>query len=78
MIEEIAEHVVSIKKMVDAMADARRKANALKDTKKKAQAYCYNVKPYFSDIRTHSDKLEKLMDNNIWPLTKYRELLFIE
>ncbi|SIQ36560.1 glutamine synthetase [Maribacter ulvicola] len=78
MIEEIAEHVVSIKKMVDAMADARRKSNALKDTKRKAEAYCHNVKPYFMEIRTHSDKLEKLMDNKIWPLTKYRELLFIE
>ncbi|WP_133686787.1 glutamine synthetase III family protein [Maribacter spongiicola] len=78
MIEEIAEHVVGIKKMVDAMADARKKANALKDTKKKADSYCNNVKPYFSEIRMHSDKLEKLMDNNLWPLTKYRELLFIE
>ena len=78
MIEEIAEHIVSIKKMVDAMADARKKANALKDTKKKAEAYCNNVKPYFSEIRLHSDKLEKLMDNQLWPLTKYRELLFIK
>ena len=78
MIEEIAEHVVGIKKMADAMVDARKKANALKDTKKKAVAYCNNVKPYFADIRMHSDKLEKLMDNNLWPLTKYRELLFIE
>jgi glutamine synthetase len=78
MIEEIAEHVVGIKKMVDAMAAARKKANALKDTKKKAESYCNNVKPYFLEIRRHSDKLEKLMDNNLWPLTKYRELLFIE
>ncbi|MGO4920781.1 glutamine synthetase III family protein [Maribacter spongiicola] len=78
IIEEIAEHVVGIKKMVDAMADARKKANAMKDTKKKADAYCNNVKPYFLEIRMHSDKLEKLMDNNLWPLTKYRELLFIE
>ena len=78
MIEEIAEHVVSIKKLVDAMADARKKANALKDTKKKAKSYCFDVKPYFSEIRSHSDELEKLMDNTLWPLTKYRELLFIE
>ncbi len=78
MIEEIAEHIVSIKKMVDAMVDARKKANAMKDTKKKAEAYCKNVKPYFSEIRLHSDKLEKLMDNRLWPLTKYRELLFIK
>ena len=78
MIEEIAEHIVGIKKMVDAMVDARRKANVMKDTKKKAEAYCNNVKPYFSEIRLHSDKLEKLLDNQLWPLTKYRELLFIK
>ena len=78
MIEEIAENMVSIKKMVDSMTDARKKANALKDTKKKAEAYCNNVKPYFDDIRLHSDKLEKLMDNQIWPLTKYRELLTLK
>jgi glutamine synthetase len=58
------------------MTDARRSANKLKDIDKKAFAYCDNVKPYFEQIRNHSDKLESLMDNNLWPLTKYRELLF--
>jgi glutamine synthetase len=75
MIEEIAEHLVSLKSGVDAMTEARKKANLLKDTKKKAEAYCTNVKPYFDDIRQHSDKLEKIIDNQLWPLTKYRELL---
>jgi glutamine synthetase len=78
MIEEIGEHLVEIKKMTDAMTDARRKANVIIDTKKKSEAYCQNVKPYFDVIRTHSDKLEKLMDDQLWPLTKYRELLFIK
>jgi glutamine synthetase len=78
MIEDIGEHLVAIKKMTDAMTDARRKANVIIDSKKKSEAYCHNVKPYFEVIRTHSDKLEKLMDDQLWPLTKYRELLFIK
>jgi glutamine synthetase len=78
MIEEIGEHLVEIKKMTDAMTDARRKANVIIDTKKKSEAYCQNVKPYFDVIRTHSDKLEKLIDDQLWPLTKYRELLLIK
>jgi glutamine synthetase len=78
MIEEIAEHLVSLKSGVDAMTAARKKANVLKDTNKKAEAYCTNVKPYFDDIRQNSDKLEKLIDNQLWPLTKYRELLTLK
>jgi glutamine synthetase len=76
IIEQIAEHIAAIKSLTDKMTDARRSANKLKDIDKKAFAYCENVKPYFEQIRNHSDKLESLMDNNLWPLTKYRELLF--
>jgi glutamine synthetase len=76
IIEQIAEHIATIKSLTDKMTDARRSANKLKDIDKKAFAYCDNVKPYFEQIRNHSDKLESLMDNNLWPLTKYRELLF--
>ncbi len=76
IIEQIAEHIAAIKSLTDKMTDARRSANKLKDMDKKAFAYCDNVKPYFEQIRNHSDKLESLMDNNLWPLTKYRELLF--
>jgi glutamine synthetase len=43
-----------------------------------AAAYCNKVKPYFEVIREHCDKLELLVDNGIWPLTKYRELFFIK
>lgn len=78
MIEEIGEHLVELKKMTDAMTEARRKANIIGDSKKKAEAYCNNVKPYFDGIRKHSDKLEKLIDDQLWPLTKYRELLFVK
>lgn len=76
IIEQIAEHIADLKKQTDMMTDARRSANKLKDINKKAYAYCDNVKPYFDKIRTHCDKLESVMDNNLWPLTKYRELLF--
>ena len=76
LIEQIAEHIEAIKKVTDKMTDARKSANQLKDMNKKAFAYCDNVKPYFDQIRMHSDKLERIMDNDLWPLTKYRELLF--
>ncbi len=78
IIEEIAENLVGLKKMADAMTNARRKANTMKDIHKKAQSYCNDVRPYFNEIRTHCDKLEKLVDDQLWPLTKYRELLFIK
>lgn len=78
IIESIAEHLTDLKKKTDIMTDARRKANKLADSHKKALAYCNDVKPYFEEIRIHCDKLEKLVDNRIWPLTKYQELLFIK
>lgn len=78
MIEEIGEELRDLKKMTDAMTNARKKANALNDSKKKAQAYCNEVRPYFDKIRKHSDALEKLIDDELWPLVKYRELLFVK
>jgi len=78
IIKQIAEHMVSLKKASDAMTEARRKANKITDNQKKAFAYCDTVKPFFEDIRKHCDKLEQLIDNRLWPLTKYRELLFIK
>ena len=76
ILEQIGEHMVEIKKQTDEMTAARRRANGLSTINKKAQAYCNNVKPYFETIREHSDKLEKLISDDLWPLTKYRELLF--
>ncbi|HZJ21005.1 MAG TPA: glutamine synthetase III, partial [Pricia sp.] len=78
IIEQIAEQVVALKKSTDAMTDARRKANKITDSRKKAFAYCDNVRPFFEDIRKHCDTLEQLIDDRLWPLTKYRELLFIK
>jgi glutamine synthetase len=57
------------------MTNERKKANNLTDAQAMAEAYCNNVKPYFEIIRTHCDKLELLVDNELWTLTKYRELL---
>ena len=78
LIEQIAEHMVELKKNTDDMTNARKIANNLKDLNKKAFAYCDNVRPYFDKIRYHCDKLEQLIDDQSWPLTKYRELLFIK
>ncbi|WP_437397029.1 glutamine synthetase III family protein [Flagellimonas lutimaris] len=78
ILEQIGEHIIEIKKLTDEMADARRRANGMSVVDKKAQAYCNNVKPYFDKIREHSDKLEKLIADEFWPFTKYREMLFFK
>ncbi len=78
IIEQISEHINSIKSITDAMTLARKDANTLEELNEKAIAYCNKVKPYFNEIRYNSDKLEQLVDNELWPLTKYRELLFIK
>jgi glutamine synthetase len=76
MITEISEHINAIKTKVDEMTEARKKANAINDVKKQAIDYCEKVKEYFEVIRNHADKLELLIDDEAWPLPKYRELLF--
>ncbi|MGZ4053708.1 MAG: glutamine synthetase III family protein [Bacteroidia bacterium] len=76
MITEISEHINVIKTKVDEMTEARKKANAVTDVKKQAVDYCEKVKSYFDVIRYHVDKLEIVVDDESWPLPKYRELLF--
>jgi glutamine synthetase len=76
VIVSISDHISSIKKLVNEMVDERRKANIIEDNYKKALAYESKVKPYLDEIRTHIDKLELVVDNEMWPLPKYRELLF--
>ncbi|PKP16422.1 MAG: glutamine synthetase type III [Bacteroidetes bacterium HGW-Bacteroidetes-23] len=68
--------IEGINSNVEAMTEARKKANVLTDAQKMAETYCDKVKPYFETIREHCDKLELLVDDEIWTLTKYRELLF--
>jgi len=76
MIIEISEHINTIKTKVDEMVAARKKANKITDTKKQAIEYCEKVKSHFDEIRYHVDKLELIVDDESWPLPKYRELLF--
>lgn len=76
LIREISGHIAGINTNVEAMVEERKKANALSNAEEMAAAYCDNVKPYFDVIRNHCDKLEMLIDDEIWTLTKYRELLF--
>ncbi|MBD0850914.1 glutamine synthetase III family protein [Maribacter arenosus] len=78
LIEEISGHLEYLKEKTDAMVEERKKANIMTDTHTKAYAYCDRVKPYFEVIRYHCDKLERLVDDQLWPLTKYRELLFVK
>jgi len=76
LIEKISHHIESINSNVTKMINERKKANDIDDLEKKATAYCNKVKPLFDDIRYNCDKLEMLVDDELWPLTKYRELLF--
>ncbi len=76
LIREISQRIEGINSNVKAMIDARKEANLLTDAFETAQMYCDVVKPYFDIIRHHCDKLELLVDDEIWTLTKYRELLF--
>ena len=76
MIKEISGHIGGISSKVDEMIEARKKANLLTDAEKMAATYCNEVKPFFEEIRYHSDKLELLVDDEMWTLTKYSALLF--
>lgn len=76
-IEQISDNIAAIKSKVKEMIDVRHKANRKPDERSKAIAYHDEVLPKMEDIREHIDKLELMVDNEIWPLPKYRELLFI-
>ena len=75
-IRTISHHIREIQKMVSGMTEARKCANTITDEVKRAEEYTANVRPYLDKIRYHVDKLELLVDDEIWPLPKYRELLF--
>ena len=76
-IEKIGAHLEIIKAETDRMIDARKDANRIDSEREKAIAYHDNVVPPMEVIRRHIDKLELMVDNEMWPLPKYRELLFI-
>jgi len=71
----ISNHITEINALSLQMVEARKVANQLHG-EKSAEAYCKTVKPFFEQIRYHCDKLETMVDDGLWPLTKYRELLF--
>lgn len=77
IIREIAQHTAFIKEHVDSMIEARKVANALSDEREKALAYHNNIAPMIEEIRYHIDKLELIVDDRMWTLPKYRELLFL-
>jgi len=76
LIEKISEHISKINKAITEMINERKDANKIEVAEKRAFAYCDKVKPFFEIIRYHCDKLELLIDDELWPLTKYREMLF--
>mgnify|MGYP003156088397 FL=1 len=77
IIRKISEHTIYIKEHVDAMVEARKVANKIADEREKAIAYHDNISPMLEQIRYHIDKLELIVDDQMWTLPKYRELLFI-
>jgi len=78
ILEVLSNHINTIADNVEKMIEARKVANEIEDMREKAIAYCDDVKGnYFDIIRYHVDKLELMVDDNYWPLPKYRELLFL-
>ncbi|HJC98854.1 MULTISPECIES: glutamine synthetase III [Bacteroidaceae] len=77
IIKKISEHTSYIKEHVDAMVEARKVANKISDEREKAVAYHDTIAPMLEQIRYHIDKLELIVDDQMWTLPKYRELLFI-
>ena len=76
LVKEIQVHILAIKRLVNEMTEARKVANHLGSQVEKAFSYEENVSPYLEKIREHIDELEMEIDDEIWPLPKYRELLF--
>ena len=75
-IEKISAHITAIEENVELMVAARKKINKIENASKSARGYCEKVIPFFEVIRSHVDKLEVLVDDKMWPLPKYREMLF--
>ncbi len=78
IIMDLSKHINAIKTNVDAMVEERKKANKIENLRELAIAYDEKVKAYFEPIRNHVDRLEQLIDDKLWPLPKFRELLFIK
>jgi glutamine synthetase len=77
LLKIVSKHIQEINDNVEAMIEARKRANNIGNTHKCAEMYCNEVKTYFDKIRYHADKLELIVDDKLYPLPKYRELLFL-
>lgn len=77
ILKQVNLHLTAMKSASEKMLAERKKANSIEDVEKKALAYCDNVKVHFDEIRYHADKLELIVEDELWPLPKFRELLFI-
>ncbi len=77
ILNNVSDHIYKAKTAVDSMIEERKKANTITNGDKKAATYCDKVKPYFNTIRYSVEKLEFYVDNQLWPLPKYREMLFL-
>jgi glutamine synthetase len=77
VVKRISENIKGMKDGVEKMRGLRLKANELTTADEVAKAYCDEVKPVMETVRTHADRLEYLVDDSIWPLVKYRELMFV-
>jgi len=76
LIQRISVHLNQMKHAADHMLKERKAANQIEHAEEKAEAYCDKVKIHFDEIRYHADKLELLIDDEMWPLPKFREMLF--
>ena len=77
LLKQLNEHLRVMKAASEKMLKERKKANLISDVETKALAYCDEVKIHFDEIRYHADKLELLVEDELWPLPKFRELLFV-
>ena len=77
LIKRIQQHTALIQQLTHDMIEARKVANKIEDQREKALAYHDTVAVYFDQIRKHVDRLEEIVDDQMWPLPKYRELLFL-
>ena len=78
IIDKLSNHLSIVKNSVDKMLEDRKEVNKIEDTREKAIAYDEKVKAHFDTIRYHADKLEQIVDDSVWPLPKFRELLFLK
>lgn len=78
LIKEISEHNFEITRLVKELLETRRKAEQITEAQEKANVFCKDVIPYLNQLRHHVDALEMLVDDEMWPLPKYREMMFIK